>query len=176
MFLALGAAAAALACRPAWAACDASGTPGAAGLVLRYDVVDADRPRDPPMLVLAGSGAVEVRATDGSALRRQIPADEARALLRHIVETEGLAGIDTTALETATAPRQSGDGAVSFGMRAIADAPTSFFTLTGPDCSHSVAFTGLAVAAATHPEVEALQRLRRIELTLLDLVERLRKG
>lgn len=166
----------------AQAACDVSAADGLAagggGLVLKYDVVDADSPRDPPMLTLSSGGEVSVRAAPPAqtTIRSRISGDDAMALLREIVEDERFFEIESDALVKATAPRQDGGGKVALGMSAVADAPTSFISVVSPECSHSVAFYGLAFASARYPEIDALQRLRRIELRLLGLVETLRNG
>ncbi|MFV0512814.1 MAG: hypothetical protein ACK5MY_04125 [Jhaorihella sp.] len=162
----------------AQAACDVFAAGGGAGIVLEYDVVDADAPRDPPMLTLSSDGAVGVRAAPPAqtAIQSRLPGDAAMALLREIVRDERFSEIDSDALARATAPGKASNGSISLGMSAVADAPTTFITITSPDCTHSVAFYGLAFASAAHPEIDALQRLRRIELRLLGLVEKLRNG
>lgn len=146
--------------------------------MLRFDIVDADQPRTPPLLTLTGDGAVTVRAAapSGGVIRARLSAAATAALLRDIIEVERFTQIDDDALARATAPKQQSGGVVSLGMSAVADAPTTFIDIASPDCTHAVSFYGLAFASTAYPEAEVVQRLRRIELRLLGLAETVRNG
>lgn len=150
--------------------CPALPPPGRAETVLSFDVVDAYAPRTPPLLEIDSDGGIAVRK--GDEIRRgQMTRAELQRLLEEIVSGQGLLSIDGAAIRrTLEMPERSGQ------VFAVADAPSSFLTLSLPDCSHSVTVMASAFASLARPDIAPLQRFRQIELRLLEIVTALQDG
>ncbi|MDB2408028.1 hypothetical protein N9W17_05890 [Jannaschia sp.] len=142
---------------------------GSQAPVLTLDVVDADRARNPPLIALFADGRMAVRAPSPQQGTRaaRLSAEDMRDLLAYVVEAEVFPSIESDAIQAALAA----PGRTSGGIRidAVADAPNSFLTLALPGCAHSVTVSGSAFRASARPDIDALQRFRRIELRLLNL-------
>lgn len=145
--------------------------------VLVFDVVDADAPRDPPLLGIDSDGGVTVRLHDG--LRHgEMTRDALAGLLRRIVVEAELAGIDGAAIREAISRPPEGasaQGSVALGG-VVMDAPTSFLRVDLPDCRFDLSVFGSAHFSRLRPDVAPLQRFREIELELLEIVVRLQTG
>lgn len=142
--------------------------------VVRFDI-GPDRGDDaPPLLLIMADGSYSVRAVQPGAARvmGRLADGELQALLDLIVTTEDFLAIRTDKI-SAQIDQISADGGP---MLLMADAPTTRLALdlgTGPQ---AVTFYATGSAARLFPQIDALQRLRRIELHLLALAERLRGG
>ncbi|WP_417725053.1 hypothetical protein [Salipiger sp.] len=173
--LAAGLSLAALLCATgAGAGCPDLPPPGQGLSVLRYDVTRGDGPRTPPLLEIDSDGAVAVRL--GEEVRRGAMTRAALAeLLDTMVRDEALPEIDTAALDTAlSTPLPDARGGVVVG--AVADASTSHLVLELPGCRHSVAVQGSALRSRMRPDLGPLQRFRRIELRLHEIIAPLQQG
>ena len=146
------------------------------GKVLSLDVVDAHKSRRPPLITIFADGRIAVRAPPPSTrtLMATMSRADLKALVTYVTRSEHFTGIDPAAiaqaLETAP-PGQSG-----LFLNRVADTPTSFLTLALPGCSHSVIVEGSAVRSSKRKDIDALQRFRRIEVRLLELVARVQPG
>ena len=146
------------------------------GGILSLDVVDAHKSRMPPLITVFADGRMAVRAPPPSSrtLTARMSRADLKALVTYVTRTEHFTGIDTAAIAAAleaAPPGQSG-----LFLNRVADAPTSFLTLALPGCSHSVAVEGSAVRSSIRKDIDALQRFRRIEVRLLELVARVQPG
>ncbi|MEX5730250.1 hypothetical protein Ga0609869_003603 [Rhodovulum iodosum] len=155
------------------AACLALPPPGEAQSVLSFDVADARAPRHPPLLEIDSDGGIAVRMGDGIKRGRMSRADLLH-LIEEIVTEQGLPSIDGGAIRRALEAPAGTDGPAQ--IHAVADAPTSFLSLSLPGCALSVAVEGSAFASAARPDIDALQRFRRIELRLLEIVTSLQQS
>jgi len=142
--------------------------------VLRFDIGPEGRFATAPLLVIQAGGAVWVRPIAPGAARVQgrMAVADLRALIGYIVDTEGLLTITEADLAARIAQATAAGGP----MFRMADAATTEIALTLQGTRHGVAFHGLAFAAQLFPGIEAVQRLRRIELHLLRVAEGLRGG
>jgi len=158
------------------AACDVGAVEKGRQRILRFDIADVKVPRDPPLLEITAAGRVSVRAAPpgSGTVAAELDRGELTALLREIVEDENFPEIEEADMAAARAPGRA-DGKVWLGPAALADAPTTFIEIALPACEHAVSVYGLAHASRAHPDAAAIQRLRRIELRLLDLVADVRR-
>jgi hypothetical protein len=135
---------------------------GAGQVVLWLDVVDADAPREPPLIAIDSDGGYAVRRGD-AVLRDAMSRADLAAMLESFVLGHRLPEIDGDAIRAALAA--PGEG----GVMRVADAPTSFLQLDLPGCRHAVRVFGSAFFAAARPDIDALQRFRAVEIRLLEL-------
>jgi hypothetical protein len=146
------------------------------GEVLSLDVVDAQKSRTPPLITIFADGKMAVRAPPPSTrtLMARMSRTDLKALVTYVTHTEHFTEIESAAIAAALeapAPGQSG-----LFLNRVADAPNSFLTLALPGCSHSVTVEGSAVRSNIRKDIDALQRFRRIEVRLLELVAKVQPG
>lgn len=132
---------------------------GAAQTVLRLDVVDADTPRDPPLIAIDSDGGIAIRLGD-AVLRDAMPRDALAAMLESFVLHDRLPEIDGDAIRRAVRERHGFP---------VADAPTSFLRLTLPDCRHELRVFASAFHAGRAQGIDALERFRSVETRLLEI-------
>lgn len=138
-------------------------------VVLSLDVADENSPRTPPLISLFADGRMTVRASQTSSqiLSARMSRADLEALTSYVIDTERFTGIETAAIETSLdKPPPDSDGLF---LNSVADAPTSFLKLSVPGCTHSVKVEGSALRSMSRPDIDALQRFRRIEVRLLKL-------
>lgn len=166
--------AAALAARPGLADEVTLPNPASGRMVLRFDI-GPDRGGDaPPLLDIMANGRFSVRAVQPGAARVQggLADGVLQGLVDFIVTTEGFLAISADEI-TARIDQISADGGP---MLLVADAPTTRLALDLGTGEHAVTFFATGFAARLFPQIDALQRLRRIEVHLLALAEGLRGG
>lgn len=133
---------------------------GAARTILSLDVVDADVPREPPLISFDSDGGIEVRRGD-TVLRDTMPREQLSEMLESFIREYRLPSIDGDAIRTAFNERQ---------RFPVADAPTSFLQLDLPGCRHAVRVFASAFLAGRGHGIDALERFRAIEVRLLEIV------
>ncbi|WP_136443478.1 hypothetical protein [Pacificoceanicola onchidii] len=148
-----------------WAGCDLSGLTGSERILI-YDVVDADTPRAVPLLTVFSDGRVRV-AMPGEARDDHIGQSDVRAMFQAI-ETAGLARLTSEEIAGSFSADGAQDGRVPINR--VADGATSFVVLDVPGCEAHLSVANSAFHALAHPEAEALQSFREIELRLLNIV------
>jgi hypothetical protein len=112
---------------------------------------------------------------------RAVPPDAERAvgamdaanlqdLMRFIVDEQDFFSIEADAITARIQQIGARDGR----LFVVADAATTHVSITLQDRKHKVTLYAVGFAARLFPEIDALQRLRRIELRLLATAEALR--
>ncbi len=148
--------------------------PSSGVVVLRFDI-GPDRGEDaPPLLQITADGHYSVRAADAAAgrVKGMLADGQLQALVEYIVTTEGVLDISAPAI-SAQIEQISADGGP---VLLVVDAPTTRLTLILATGTHDVTFYATGFAARLFPQIDALQRLRRTEMHLLELAEGLRGG
>jgi hypothetical protein len=148
--------------------------PDSGRMVLRFDI-GPDRGRDaPPLLDIMANGRFSVRAIEPGAARVQgrLADGVLQGLVDYIVTTEGFLAINGGEI-SAQIKQISADGGP---VLVVADAPTTRLTLDLGLGQHAVTLYATGFAARLFLQIDALQRLRRIEVHLLQLAEGLRGG
>ena len=109
---------------------------------------------------------------------RRLSKTEIEALEHFVFDDQGLLEIDPEAVDdavrTAEARRrqQVAGLAVEMVAGATMDASTTMIRASDGERSREITYHDLAADAAAYPEVDALQRLRAVELRLLELADR----
>jgi hypothetical protein len=120
-------------------------------------VLDSKGSRSKPM-VIEPDGTMRSAAGETS-----IDADRLQALLRYVIEDELFFDIDSKAVKLAIHQENSRRGSAL----AVFNAPTSILALNLRDRAHRVEVHALQFEAKAHPDIEALQRLARIQRRLI---------
>ena len=137
-----------------------------------FDIQSAS-PTAPPLLDIRQDGTVFLRrkASDTSATRRKLT-DQQLANLRAWL-------LDDLHITDVRAPDIGAQinslGATSGRLFAVADARPMNIIIHHDGGVHTVTFRGTAIAAATFPEIDALQRLNAAEQALLQVFTELSK-
>ena len=138
--------------------------------------------RDNPLPAMAdvtvfADGRVEVgpRFAHGTVTTHQLSDADLAALRRFVFEEQDIWSIDSAALDrdvtaAANAGADAGSRAVPvhpLGPEAVADAATTVIRVRDGERTHQVSHYNLFDAARRYPQINALQRLRAIEMRLL---------
>jgi len=139
-------------------------------VVLRWDSLGGMAPGpDEPALLVHSGGVFTARPLQPGAARRRGRLDGAglQALLRELVDGLGFAAIsaDDIQAQIAAISQRTGRNVQ------VVDGGETRIALTMPNLSHSVTFAALHVFAPLFPEIDALRRLRAVQLRLLALAE-----
>ncbi len=139
-------------------------------VILRWDSLGGMSPEpEQPALLLQASGDFTARPQAAGAARRAGHLDSAgvQALLHEVIDTQRFASITAAPIlaEIAAAAQRTGR---QFEVR---DGGETRITLSLPDLKHSVSFPALHAAQALFPEIDALRRLRAVQLRLLAVAE-----
>lgn len=133
-------------------------------------------------LTVFADGRVEVgpRFANGTVTKHQLSETALTALCRFVFEQQDIWSIDSDALERDVKAVVGSDAdlgsraasAVPLGTEAIADAATTIIRVRDDDHHyHEVRYYNLAGAARRYPQIDKLQRLRAIEMHLLELAQ-----
>ncbi|EAR21985.1 hypothetical protein NB231_06341 [Nitrococcus mobilis Nb-231] len=124
--------------------------------------------------VLAGP-----RFANGTATEQQLSEADLAALRRFVFEKQDIWSIDSAAIERdlkalANSSADSGSRAVPvhpLGTETVADAATTVIRVRDGVRTHQVSQYNLFGAARRYPQIDELQRLRAIEICLLELAD-----
>jgi hypothetical protein len=132
-------------------------------------------------LTVFADGRVEVgpRFTNGTVAEYQLSEADLAALRQFVFEEQDIWSIDSAALErdvkaAANSDANLGSRAVPVqpvGPEAIADATTTVICVRDSERTHQVSHYNLFGAARHYPQINELQRLRAIEMRLLELAQ-----
>jgi hypothetical protein len=127
---------------------------------------------DGPLLEVMADGRMSARAVAPGAgpVVGTLSPEDLRDLISFVVDEQDFFAIDAD--EIAAQIEQIG---AQDGRRLlVADAPTTHVSVMLKDHTHTVSLYAVGFSAMLFPEIDALQRLRRIELRLLETTEALR--
>jgi hypothetical protein len=127
-----------------------------------------------------GRVKVAPRLTNSGLVEGQLSEAERSALRHFIFEEQDIWSIDSEVLEQAVkrAARSQADAdsdantAIPLKTEAIVDAATTIIRVSEGERGHMVSHYNLFAHAQRYPEIDALRRLRNIELHLLALAQR----
>lgn len=141
--------------------------------ILSLDVVDAATPRLPPLITVYADGRLAVRGKPPSSrvLSGHITRAEVQELWDQIIARDGLLLIDSERIAAALGTPNSG-----LLVPTMADAPWSFLVVTAPGCHHAIRVEGSALRSVARPDIDALQRFRRVEVSLLEMATAVQMG
>lgn len=132
-------------------------------------------------LTVFADGRVEVgpRFANGTVSEYQLSEADLAALRRFVFEEQDIWSIDSAALErdvkaVANSGAHVGSRAVPvqpLGTEAVADAATTVIRVRDGERTHQVSHYNLFDAARRYPQMNELQRLRAIEMRLLELAQ-----
>ena len=132
-------------------------------------------------LTVFADGRVEVgpRFAKGTVAEHQLSEAELAALRRFVFEEQDIWSIDSAALERdvhAVTNLGTGSGSragpvQAVGPEAVADAATTVIRVRDGERTHQVSHYNLFGGARRYPQLNELQRLRAIEVRLLELAQ-----
>jgi hypothetical protein len=163
--------------RPGMAAILSLPDPEADQVVLTFDIsqgvgVASGEAGYNPLLEVTADGHMSARAVPPGAKRvaGSIGPEGLEELLGYIVDEQDFFSIEADEITAEIEKIGAQDGR----RLLVADAPTTTVSVGLEDREHIVSLYAVGFAAMLFPEIDALQRLRRIELHLLETAEELR--
>jgi hypothetical protein len=127
-----------------------------------------------------GRVVVGPRFANGKVTKHQLSEADLAALCRFVFEQQDIWSIDADAIEREVKAVDRSDAdvgsrsasAIPLGPQAIADAAMTSIRVRGDDGRHhEVRYYNLVGAAQRYPQIDKLQRLRAIEMRLLELAQ-----
>jgi hypothetical protein len=146
--------------------------PSTSEVVLVFDISQTGSLSAIPLLKIFANGKTVTRAvTQGAEPHKgSLAPDELMEIIKYVVGTQDIFSIDSNEITKQIKQIGARDGRLFL----VADAPTTFVSVTLKDKSHSVSLYAVDFAAMLFQGIESLQRLKKINSHLLETAETLR--